>query len=178
MKKIAIAVLLSAVVATPAIAADMGAYAGLRVGQAKTSVDNTTLSTDNPTGWGVFAGYTFNPNFAAEAEYLELGEIKASGVGGGSAKSNGFSISGVGSYPINDQFSLFAKLGYAMITSKMSGGGGDAKSNAVTYGVGAQYNVSPVIGVRLGWDKYKFDDSGKSFKGNANLVSIGGVFKF
>jgi opacity protein-like surface antigen len=38
-----------------------------------------------------------------------------------------------------------------MITSKFSGGatGPDAKSNAVTYGLGAQYNVTPSVGVRL-----------------------------
>lgn len=176
MKKIAIAVLLSAVV-VPAVAADM--YAGVRVGKDKNSYDNSTLTTDNPTALGVFGGYSFNPNFAVEAEYINLGEVKN---GVFSAKSDGFSVSGVGSYPINEQFSLFGKLGYAMLTSKFSGGASvpDRKSNAVTYGLGGQYNVSPSVGVRLGWDKYKFNGStnGVQANGNANLYSIGGVFKF
>lgn len=96
--------MLSAVVAAPAVAADF--YAGVRVGQARTGIDNTTLTTSNPTGFGVFGGYTINPNFAVEAEYLNLGEVKGNG---GGAKSTGFSVSGVGSYPINEQFSLFGK---------------------------------------------------------------------
>jgi OOP family OmpA-OmpF porin len=181
MKKIAIAALLSVVVA-PAVAADEPhMYAGVRVGQAKTSIDNTTLTTSNPTAFGVFLGHTFSPNFGIEGEYLALGEIK--GAGGGSAKSNGFSVSGVGSYPINDQFSVFGKLGYAMITSKLSGGGGpdvNAKSNGVTYGLGGQYNVSPGVGIRLGWDKYKLNhtDATVNFKGNVSLISVGAVFKF
>ncbi len=178
MKKIAIAALLSVVVVAPAVAADEPhMYAGVRVGQAKTSIDNATLSTANPTAFGVFLGHTFSPNFGIEGEYLALGEIKG---GGGSAKSTGFSVSGVGSYPINEQFSLFGKLGYAMITSKFSGGaaGPNAKSNAVTYGLGAQYNVTPGVGIRLGWDRYKLDDSSQSFNGHVNLISVGAVFKF
>src|SRR5665647_1705932 len=91
MKKTAIAVLLC-VVAVPAVASDM--YVGVRVGQANTSLDNITLDSSNPTGWGAFIGHDFNPNFAVEAEYLNLGEIKS---GSNSVKSTGFSVSGIGS---------------------------------------------------------------------------------
>jgi OmpA-OmpF porin, OOP family len=177
MKKIAIAVLLSAVVA-PAVAADN--YVGLRVGQARTNMDNGTCCTAgaqsaNPTGWGVFVGHDFNPNFALEAEYLNLGEIKS---GDNSVKSTGFSVSGVGSFPINEQFSLFGKLGYAVITGKPGGPAnwGDQNNRAVTYGLGGQFNVSPAVGIRLAWDRYHFNDT--AWNGNANLVSIGALFKF
>jgi OOP family OmpA-OmpF porin len=178
MKKIAFAVALLSVVATPVVAADM--YVGIRGGQAKTSIENntfnaTTLNSTNPTGWGVFIGHDFNPNFAVEAEYLNLGEIKG---GTGSVKSTGFSVSGVGSLPLNEQFSLFGKLGYAMITGKPGGSftGYDLKNRAFTYGFGGQLNITPSVGIRLGWDKYKFNDTG--LNGNASLVSIGGLIKF
>ena len=179
MKKIAIAVLLTAF-AVPASADDMHMYFGVRAGQAKTNIDsnsfnNSTLTSTNPTGWGVLIGHIFSPNLAAEAEYLNLGEIKA---GTGSAKSTGFSLSGVGSFPINDQFSLFGKLGYALITGKPGGSftGSDIKSKAVTYGFGGQLNLGPSLGIRLGWDKYKFNDTALS--GNASLTSVGAVLKF
>ena len=178
MKKIAIAVVLLSAVVAPAVAADM--YVGVRVGEAKTSIDNNTfnngtLDSTNPTGWGVFVGHDFNPNLAIEAEYLNLGEIK--GVGGG-VKSTSFSVSGVGSFPINEQFSLFGKLGYAVITGKPGGSftGSDKNNRAVTYGLGGQFNVTPAVGVRLGWDRYHFNDT--ELNGNANLVSIGAVFRF
>lgn len=173
MKKIAIAVLLS-VVAVPAIA---GEYVGVRAGQAKTNIDNAILTKDSPTAWGVFGGYAFNSVIAVEAEYLNLGEVK--GVAGG-LESRGYSLSGVGSFPFNDQFSLFGKVGYAMISSKINNPvpKPDADSKAVTYGLGGQFNVTPSLGIRLGWDRYNIDDSSVSVKGNVSMVSIGGVFKF
>jgi OOP family OmpA-OmpF porin len=177
MKRIAIALLLSAAT-VPAFASDM--YIGIRGGQAKTNIENnsfnnSTVTSSNPTGWGVFVGHEFNSNFALEGEYLNLGEIKA---GTSSAKSTGVSLSGVGSIPFNQNFSLFGKLGYAMITGKPGGAyiGNEKKSKATTYGVGAQFNLNPSVGIRLGWDKYKFNDSG--LNGDASLTSVGVLFKF
>ena len=65
MKKIAIAVLLSAVM-VPAVANDMGEmdkhmYVGLRAGPANTNIDNifngNNNASGNPTGWGIFVGH-------------------------------------------------------------------------------------------------------------------------
>jgi OOP family OmpA-OmpF porin len=177
MKRIAIALLLSAA-AVPAFASDM--YIGIRGGQAKTNIENnsfnnSTVTSSNPTGWGVFVGHVFNSSFALEGEYLNLGEIKA---GTSSAKSTGVSLSGVGSIPFNQNFSLFGKLGYAMITGKPGGAyiGNEKKSKATTYGLGAQFNLNSSMGIRLGWDKYKFTDSG--LNGDASLTSVGVLFKF
>jgi OOP family OmpA-OmpF porin len=180
MKKIAIAALLCFVTA-PAVASNI--YAGVKVGQANTHLDNLTLDSSNPTGWGVFIGHDFNPNFAIEAEYLNLGEIKS---GSNSIKSKGFSVSGIGSIPFNEQFSLFGKLGYAVITGKPGGSftGSDTNNRALTYGFGGQFNITPLVGVRLGWDKYKFNDStnpgfnGYGTNGDATLISIAGILKF
>jgi len=174
MKKVAIAVLLSTI-AIPVFAEDMHMYLGVRAGQAKTSIDNVVLSTDNPTAYGVLIGHTFSSALAVEAEYLNLGEIRA---GTGSVETTGISVSGVASLPLGDQFSLFGKLGYAMLSSKPSGSfiGADAKSDDVTYGFGGQFNMGPTTGIRLGWDKYKIEDG--TFTGDISLMSVGGVFKF
>ena len=175
MKKIANALLLTASIVTPAVAADMQhMYVGARVGKANTSIDNATLTKDDPTGYGVFIGHMFSPSFALEGEYLRLGEVTE---GAGGAKSDGYSLSGIGSIPF-EEFSLFGKLGYAKITSKPTGNnlGGKVKSDGVTYGFGGQYNATPMVGVRVGWDNYKLDDS--AFKGDVSLVSVGAVFKF
>ena len=138
MKKIAIAILLS-VVAVPAVAGN--AYVGVRAGQAKTNIDNAILTKDSPTAWGMFAGYAFTPMVAVEAEYLDLGKV--TGIGGG-AESRGYTVSGVGSIPIGEQFSLFGKVGYAMISTKdiSSVPSPDAESDAITYGLGGQFNFS------------------------------------
>lgn len=176
MKKIAIAVLLS-VVAFPVVAEDMHMYIGARVGQARTNLDTVVLDKDTPTAWGVSVGHAFSPMIAIEAEYLNLGEV--TGVAGG-FESRGYSLSGVGSFPFNDQFSLFGKLGYAMISTKVDATvpSPDWDSKALTYGLGGQFNVTPSMGIRLGWDRYNIDDSSASRKGNISLVSAGAVFKF
>ena len=181
MKKIAIAVLLSVAMA-PAIA-DMGdmdkhMYVGLRAGPANTNIDSVLNgnTSGNPTGWGVFVGHIVNPNFSVEAEYLNLGEIKSNT---NTQKSTGFDVALLGGYPFNDQFSLFGKLGYAMITGKPGGactGCTDSKDRGLTSGFGGQFNVTPVVGIRLGWDKYRFNDNGTN--GHANFYSIGGLVKF
>lgn len=186
MKKTAIAILLSAAMA-PALA-DMGdmdnkhMYVGLRAGPANTNIDNiifgnnTNNASGNPTGWGIFVGHIVNPNFSVEAEYLNLGQIKSNT---NTQNSTGFDVALLGAYPFNDQFSLFGKLGYAMITGKPGGactGCSDSKDRALTYGFGGQFNVTPVVGVRLGWDKYRFNDNGSS--GHANFYSVGALVKF
>jgi OOP family OmpA-OmpF porin len=179
MKKIAIAALLSVVVVAPAVAADEPhMYAGLRAGPANTNIDNVINgnTSGNPTGWGIFVGHIVNPNFSVEAEYLNLGEIKSNT---NSQKSTGFDVALLGGYPFNDQFSLFGKLGYAMITGKPGGactGCSDSKDRGLTYGFGGQFNVTPIVGIRLGWDKYRFNDNGTN--GHANFYSIGGLVKF
>lgn len=177
MKNIAIALLLSAAT-VPAFASDM--YIGIRGGQAKTNIENntfnnSTVTSSDPTGWGFFVGHEFNKNFALEGEYLNLGEIKA---GTSSAKSTGVSLSGVGSIPFNPNFSLFGKLGFAMITGEPGGTyvGNKKTSKAWTYGLGAQFNLNSSVGIRLGWDKYKFNDSG--LNGDASFTSIGVLFNF
>jgi hypothetical protein len=110
-----------------------------------------------------------------------LGEIKS---GSNTVKSTGFSVSGIGSIPLNERFSLFGKLGYAVITGEPGGSftGSDANNRAVTYGFGGQINIGTAVGVRLGWDKYKFnDDTNPVFIGygtNGNATLIGGLFKF
>jgi OOP family OmpA-OmpF porin len=179
MKKIAIAALLSVVVVAPAVAADEPhMYVGLRAGPANTNIDNVINgnTSGNPTGWGIFVGHIVNPNFSVEAEYLNLGEIKSNT---NSQKSTGFDVALLGGYPFNDQFSLFGKLGYAMITGKPGGactGCSDSKDRGLTYGFGGQFNVTPIVGIRLGWDKYRFNDNGTN--GHANFYSIGGLVKF
>lgn len=169
MKKIAIAILLSGFVAAPAVAA--GGYVGVNAGSAK--IDLTGF--DSTTSFGVFGGYAFNENFAAEVAYTNFGskDYPAAGVMG--VKSHAYSVSAVGSWPINEQFSLFGKLGFATTTLEATGFASTSKSD-LTYGVGAQFNVNKQVGIRLGYDSYKVSDSFTN--ANQNVMSIGALFNF
>jgi OOP family OmpA-OmpF porin len=166
MKKIALAVLLSAFVAAPAVAADM--YVGVNVGSAKIDASNL----DSTTSFALLGGYTFNQYFAAEVGYIDFGSKDYSGF---NVKSSAWSISGVGSYPFNEQFSVFAKLGIASTTVD-SGGTSTGKSD-LTYGIGGQFNVNKQVGIVLGYDVYKIGNAASQTFDQA-VASIGGVFKF
>jgi OOP family OmpA-OmpF porin len=163
MNKIAIAALLSALVAAPAIAAD--AYVGVNVG--KNQMDYSGVNSS--TAIGVLGGYSFNQNVAAEVAYTNLGSADYYGT---SITGHVFSVAAVGSLPLNKDFSLLGKLGVASSTYEVSGYS-ESKSD-LTYGIGAQYNVSKTVGIRLGYDSFKV---GSSNTKDSALISIGAVFK-
>ena len=165
MKKIAIAVLLSAFVAAPAVAADM--YVGMNVGSAK--IDSPGF--ESSTSFALLGGYTFSENVAAEIAYSNFGSESGAGI---TSKSSAVSISGVGSYPVNEQFSLFAKLGFAITTLELPTFASDNKSD-LTFGFGGQFNVDKQIGIRVSYDVYKV---GSVNSADQKVMSIGGVFKF
>ncbi len=166
MKKIAIVALLSAFAAAPAVAADM--YVGIKAGSANKKVNTVSESSSS---FGISAGYTINPNFALEAGYTDLGSVAS-----GTISFKAFGVSAVGSYPINEQISVFVTLGMASTTE--TGFGLEGKRTAATYGLGAQYNVSPTVGVRLGWEQHSFGDGSIFAQGDSSLVSVGAVLKF
>ncbi|MGC2048622.1 MAG: outer membrane beta-barrel protein [Gallionella sp.] len=166
MKKLAVAVLLSAAIAAPAVASDM--YVGVNIGSAEIDLPGASSTTSI----ALLGGYTFNKNFAAEIAYTDFGSHDYGG--GLTLKSSGLSISGVGSYPINEQFSLFAKLGFASTTLDPSGSPTEDDTD-MTYGIGGQFDVNKQVGIRFGYDVYKV---GASPSYDEKVMSVGGVFKF
>ncbi len=173
MKKIAIAVLLSAFVAAPAVAA--GGYVGVNAGSASIDVSGTSSTTS----FGVLGGYNFNEYFGAEVAYTNFG---SKDYANGSIKSSAFGVSGVGSFPFNEQFSVFAKVGFASTTTDFTVASGPFAGSAsfsksdVTYGIGGQFNVNKQFGIRLGYDVYKLGDSSGTV--DQKNTSIGAVFNF
>ena len=188
MKKLLAAALLSVAVA-PAFAADSGFYAGVDVGSGRIRVSNCagcTSSKNNDTVGGVLLGYQYNKNFAVEAKYTGTGKWEPSPAGTGDIKSDAFALVAVGIAPINDSFSLYGKLGVASNKTKVSGAlaatNQDTSRTKETYGVGAQYNATPTVGVRLGYDHYRGQVDSKAGGTNADADSdiwtVGVVFKF
>ena len=190
MKKILVAALLSTVVTAP-LAADSGGYVGVTVGRSKT--DNpyplTTTTKDNETVGGIFAGYQFDKNWGAEVFYANVGKLDGTCLPTCTAfttKGDAVGINLVGTVPISDTFSLYAKLGVASTKTDTSAASnvpiaftGDRRS-AVTGGVGAQYNINKNVGIRLGWDGYEQAThlAGTEYKPRPSIWSMGAVFKF
>lgn len=127
-------------------------YAGLDVG-------NADFGSDDDTAFKLFAGYQFHPNVAAEVAYGMLYDK-------GGAEANSLEVVAVPMFPINPQFSVFGKFGFAHIDADP----GD-RDTEITYGIGVQFNATPQIGVRAGWQRYETDQE-------IDLLSVGVVVRF
>lgn len=90
-----------------------GGYVGVSVGQSDIGVSGW----DDDTSFGVVAGYQLNDNLALEAGYTMYGDFEESGEPLNSEDLQGINLNVVGSLPINEKVSLFAKGGLLFWTS-------------------------------------------------------------
>ena len=159
-----------------------GGYVGAGVGQA--SVDacgdllalGATSCDDEDTGFKFFGGYELNENIAIEGSYTDYGELSASaGATSVTLEATAFAIAGKGTIPLNDRFSLFAKLGFAFWDAEASAigfGSVDDDGTDLTYGFGAEVALSDTIGFRGEWERLDADGD------DVDLLSISAVLKF
>ena len=91
-------------------------------------------------------------------------------------ENEAWSLSALGILPLNDQFSLFARLGLNVwnvdVSASGTGSGATAYSDSedgsdVVYGLGAAYHITPNLNLRAEWERYNFDD------GDLDFVSVG-----
>ena len=156
---------LVAVLGAAAMAASAGAFAqkttgsGLYVGA---DVGTADFGSDDDTAFKLFAGYKFHPNVAVEGGWAQLYDK-------GGSEVTSLEVVAVGMLPLAPQFSLLGKLGFASVDVDTPLGG-DTKTE-LTYGIGAQYDVTPMIGARVQWQRYDTDQE-------IDLLSIGIVVRF
>lgn len=161
MNKTALVALLAAFIATPVEAGDK--YAGIKLGKSK---HNITGVINTPTAFGVFGGYRINPDFAIEAEYIDLGNF-------GNKKAAAADVSALFFYPGDEPFALYAKISYASSTWKVPG---QAQHNSsFTHGLGFRYITSPSTSIRFAWDRYMI---GNPDVLNVDVLNIAGIFRF
>ena len=175
MKKIIAVALFSSMFTVSAFAEGTGFYGALDLNT--WSLSNKGSATNPSTGWRIAGGYHFTPNWGAELGYTQSGSGDAFGL---SYKAESTQIAVTGTYPINEQFDLFAKLGYA--ANKLKGdaitGCTNCSKNDLMYGIGGQYNFNKQVGIRLQYESLgKFTDSGSNDTSATN-ISLGVVFNF
>ena len=135
-------------------------------------------------GFKVVGGYQFNPYFAFELGYVDLGTAEYAGdyfgtpVLNGRLDVDGVSIGVVGLLPLHPNFSLLGKIGlfgwYAEARDITGGFGfyGDRDGSDLAYGVGLEFNVTPNFSLRAEWELFEVLDT------DATLLSAGMVWKF
>ena len=192
--KVLIAALLGvAVMAAPAVSmaqarGETGWYLGGNIGQSKvkdgcSGLGGTGISCDDKdTAFKILGGYNINRNFAAELGYTDLGKAKASGFGlTDEFKATAWELSGVGSYPVANQFSVFGRLGLYFADVKENTnfiGNFKHTNNDLTYGFGVRYDFSREVGVRGEWQRYSKVGGGDIGKSDVDVISVGVVWNF
>lgn len=166
MKKILAIALFSAAAPVFADSIDMSDYyAGLTLGTASANFSapaaNAGMVVENPKSkpvYGAFGGYRYNNNLAVELAYTGVSYFYTTATPGAArtlSKQIAFSVTAVGSYPINDDFSVFGKLGVARTSSENNLAGEQNTSRvAPMFGAGVQYKFTPKITGRFGVDAY------------------------
>ena len=185
MKSIRFGILAASIVFSGTAFAD-AFYAGGGGGQSDVDVDTGFSSfSDTDTGWKIFGGYMFNKYFAVEGAWVDLGDFSDTVIdpvlflpGKAKLELEGLAVSAVGSYPINEAFTIFGKLGIWAWDSevKLSLFGlpikADEDGTDVMFGAGGSYHFTKNISVRAEWERFKADSD------DADLLSISGVYKF
>lgn len=177
-KKLLAVALLSTFVAAPAIAADSAAYVGLDYSML--TLTNVSAGVSQPDGgFRIVGGYNFSPMLAAEVGYSMDGSGKTAAAKKYTPHTT--YVAAVGSYPLNDTFSLIGKLGYAMneLTGDATTGCTTCTNSGLMYGAGAQYNISKQVGVRLQYEvvgDYNKPATGSAIGGSA--INLGAIFNF
>lgn len=205
MKKIAIVALLStALMSSAAFAANVGGYVAADLGQVNYSNAKSQFSGasfGNPGAITLGGGYHFSQYVGVEAGYSIIGDSTITTVAGGTAteklKTSSLQVAAVGTYPINNQFSVFGKLGLANTkidyTATATGAtfvpsvaqAASASKTNLMFALGAQYNINQSWGIRAQYQDFgKVQLPGLFFGGVSapniavKLYSLGGVYNF
>ena len=196
--------------ASQAAAADPGGYIGFAVGQSRVDIDagqinaelaslgfgaNTSVDQTG-TGFKLYGGYQFNPNFAVEGGYTSFGKatshsvITSGGSGTGDGRWKGYSLdfSAVGILPLND-FSLFGRAGLSFWSLDFdftaSGPGGTISPSESDSGVapllaiGAAYNFTPRFALRAEYERhFNVGDDDTTGQSDIDLFTVGLQYRF
>lgn len=179
--------LLGLLASTTAVAqTESGFYVGAGIGEATIEIDDTGFD-DSDTAFKVFGGYDINRFFAVEAAYFDGGTAEQelagmSFVGSTEVDTSGFDLAALGRLPINDVFSVHAKIGIASYdvdtTIRVSSRFGQSvtKENIsdedVLFGFGAAFDIGASFGLRAEYETVEASD------GDFTLLSISGLFRF
>jgi len=148
IKHIAAIVLAATSFAASAADVTTNFYLGADVG--RTKVDGL----NHDTSVGVFAGYDFNENFAAEVSYRDMGKFNLWGYGVNMKQT---AVSVIGSAPIGSGVSVFGRLGYNRLSAEV--GGHSNHDNGGLYGIGLGYAFNKNVSARVEYQRPASDTS-------------------
>ena len=132
----------------------------------------------------VFGGVDLNPTWGLEAGYTDLRKAGVtynygSGAGAASADGKRAYLAAKGTMPLNEQVSLYGKLGAGYQKTELhasSFGLSRSDSDTGVYaGVGAQYNLNQKVALTLEYERY---GKKKDFGAKPDAITVGARYNF
>ena len=172
MKKfIAIILAVSVLAATSAFAQE-GFYIGGSAGSSVVEESSDGLTFDGKDfAWKIFAGYTFNENFAIEGGWADLGNPDDTMLGlPVSVEADGVELFAVGLMPVNDAVDIFGKVGMISwnSTTHADSLSEDDSGSDFALGAGARLSLSEKLHARAEFEWFNISDADKVW-----MISIG-----
>lgn len=165
-------------------------YLGGSLGQAQPNITCPAATTcdDKDIAWKIYGGLEVNEYMSMQVGYVDFGKAKYSGTAIGTRETNGMTFELVGTYVVNPSFTLIGKGGMNILGTRVDGNaalvatGHEADTDLEwSLGLGAQYNFTPTMGLRMEWDRYfnvGSPDVTSTREADIDLLSAGLVFKF
>ncbi|MEX0958592.1 MAG: OmpA family protein [Burkholderiales bacterium] len=189
-------------------AADSGWYGGLGISQSRAKIHDERITAgllgagltvtsieddDRDIGFKLLAGRKFNPYFAVEGGYFNLGEFgftantAPAGSLTGNIKLQGLNLDAVGMLPFTQRFSALGRVGatYTQAKDTFTGTGAVAVSDPnpeksewnYKVGLGVQYDFTRALAVRGEWERYRVNDAVGN-QGDIDMLLVGLVYTF
>lgn len=190
-KSVLAALVLTAFVATPALADNTGKFYGaldlgsVSYSNATVTVNGTPNTFKNPAMFRIAGGYHFSPMLAAEVAYASFADsVLSSAAGNITLGANSFQVAAVGSYPLTPEFDLIGKLGFSANSAKLTttgafaGQGSTGSKTDLLIGVGAQYNINKQFSIRAQYESFGAMEGSANNPIKAAAFSVGGVYNF
>ena len=168
---------------------DSAWYAGGSVGNSASTICQLPFGAacdDQGTAYRLFGGYQVNRYLSLELGYQELGDVTLSaGPAVQTLETTAFDLVALGTLPLTSKVSAYGKLGIYRASSKATSntpGLGDMKieNTGLTYALGAQFDVTANLGLRMEWQQYAGVGGGSVFTLNSDfsVTSLGAVWRF
>jgi len=192
MKKLIFALIAGATAMGAAQAQTTMAQARPYIGVGVASADHeynvagaTNMDSDGYKASGkLFGGVEFDQTWGVEAGYTDFRKAHANFTrnnvpGRVESEGHSFYVAGKANAPINEQFSVYGKLGAAYNKSELHsvtpGLSRDDSKTEVYAGVGGQYNLSKQVALTLEYERY---GKSKDFGAKADVITVAARYNF
>jgi OOP family OmpA-OmpF porin len=154
----------------------IGVGAGVSIGNRIDAPEGGQASSDK-AAYGLYGGYNINENFGVKLGYRNFGKASVSnssvwGTTGTTARTSGFSLSAVGSYPIAPDWALVGEAGILRYEIKQNSSSSD-KGNKFFGALGVKYSLNKNIDLIADYTRYGKVGMSDQANSKLNLDTLG-----